>query len=286
MNFELVDQGPKAMTVRARCEALGVTEQGYYAFCTRREAPAAHVERNVRLADAIAVAHAVGRESYGTPRLKTELARHGITASRRRIGRIRDSLGLSVRARRAFVCTTNADSALAASPNLLDRAFVATEINTVWVSDITFLTAGAHWLYLCTIIDCYSGAIVGRKLSRAIDAQLVRDTLAMAVRTRQPPLGCLFHSDRGSQYASAAFRADLAAGGLTQSMSRRANCWDNAVAESSFGRLKTELGDTFADELQAKNAVYDYIDVFYNMIRIHSRHNMAPLNFEHAHTSN
>jgi putative transposase len=232
------------------------------------------------LCDAIAVAHEVGRQNYGTPRLKHELASKGFHTSRRRISRLRRSLSLHVRTRRTLVCTTNADPALAVSPNLLDRAFLATAPNTAWVSDITYLNSGDHWLYLCTIIDCCSGAIVGRQLSRAIDAQLVRDALAMAVRTRRPKTGCIFHSDQGSQYASATFRKDLLSHGFRQSMSRRANCWDNAVAESSFARLKTELGDTFQDDLEARLATYEYIDVFYNMIRIHSRHAMAPLHFE------
>ncbi len=275
------------MTVRARCEALGVSEQGFYAFCARREAPpSARAAEDATLADAIAVAHEVGRQNYGTPRIKSELATKGIHTSRRRISRLRTSLGLRVRAPKAFVLTTNADPTLTVSPNLLNREFVAAAPNTAWVSDITYLTAGDHWLYLCTIIDCYSGMIVGRQLSRAIDAQLVRDALTMAVRTRQPPPGCLFHSDRGSQYASAVFRKDLAAHGFNQSMSRRGNCWDNAVAESSFARLKTELGDTFEDDYQARTATYEYIDVFYNMIRIHSRHSMPPRKFELAHLHN
>jgi putative transposase len=286
MKFELIESGPPAMTVRARCDALGVTEQGFYAFCARRAAPCAHAAEDAALSDAIAVAHEVGRQNYGTPRLKDELATKGFHTSRRRIDRLRRSLGLRVHTRRAFVCTTNADPALAVSPNLLDRAFVAKTPNTVWVSDITYLTAGDHWLYLCTIIDCYSGAIVGRQLSRAIDAQLVRDALAMAVRTRNPKPGCLFHSDQGSQYASADFRKDLTTHGFNQSMSRRANCWDNAVAESSFARFKTELGDTFEDDYQAMVATYEYIDVFYNMIRLHSRHSMAPLKFELAQLNN
>jgi putative transposase len=280
VNFELIARGPTGMTVRARCEALGVTEQGYYAFCSRRSRPSEHAKADATLSNAIAVAHELGRNSYGTPRLKSELETKGFRTSRRRIGRLRDALGLRVKKRRAFVCTTQASPALVVSPNLLERAFVASAPNTIWVSDITYLTAGDHWLYLCTIIDCYSGAIVGRKVSRSIDARLVQDTLATAVRARKPGPGCLFHSDQGSQYASAVFRADLKTHGFTQSMSRRANCWDNAVAESAFARLKTELGDTFDDDHHATNAIYEYIDVFYNYIRIHSRHRTSPLNFE------
>ena len=286
MNFELVAAGHADMSLRARCEALGVSEQGYHAFCARQQAPSRHAQQDGLLSDAIAVAHEVGRANYGTPRIKDELAAKGLHTSRRRISRLRSYLGLSVRAGRAFVHTTQADPALAVSPNLLDRQFVASAPNTVWVSDITYLASGENWIYLCTIIDCYSSAIVGRKLSRAIDAQLVRDTLEMAVRTRAPAEGCTFHSDRGSQYASKSFRHELHLGGFRQRMSRRANCWDNAVAESSFARLKIELGDSFLDDQHARTAVYEYIDVFYNLIRIHSRHHMAPIAFEQAHLQN
>jgi putative transposase len=137
------------------------------------------------LSDAIAVAHERDRKCYETPRLKDALEAQGFRTSRRRIGRLRAALGLRVRTRRTFVCTTNANPALAVSPNLLNRAFVANAPNTIWVSDIMYLTAGDHWLYLCTIIDCYSGAIVGRKLSGVIDARLVQGALEMAVRTRR-----------------------------------------------------------------------------------------------------
>lgn len=280
MKFAAISTGPQDMSVRQRCEALGVSEQGYYAYVDGTTTPAVRDVEDASLADAIARAHAVGRGTYGTPRLKTELAKHGACVSRRRIARIRDHLGLRVKCPRRFVHTTDSDHEFAIAPNLLERKFVASAPNTVWVSDITYLTSSDRWLYLCTIIDCYSGAIVGRQLSRAIDAKLVQDTLAMAIRNRKPAPGCMFHSDRGSQYASEDFRNDLSRHGFVQSMSRRANCWDNAVAESSFARLKSELGDTFTDDINASRQIYEYIDVFYNLTRIHSRHNMAPMTFE------
>jgi putative transposase len=178
------------------------------------------------------------------------------------------------------VHTTDSNHDQPIAPNLLNRAFVADAPNSVWVSDITYLTSADKFVYLCTIIDCFSGAVVARQMSAAIDTKLVVDCLAMAVRNRQPAPGCIFHSDRGSQYASYAFRQALAESGFVQSMSRKGNCWDNAVAESFFARIKLELGDRFENDYEAGIAVYEYIDVFYNFTRIHSRHNSAPMRFE------
>lgn len=268
------------LSIRARCEALGVTEQGYHAHVGRRHGLSRWQRADDALIPHIIAAHETGRGHYGTPRLKTELAKEGLHISRGRIGRLRDFVGLAVRAVKPFVRTTDSNHGLGFSPNLLNREFVAPAPNTVWVSDITYLWCTDHWLYLCLIVDCFSGALVGRQLSATINAALVQDTLAMAVRTRQPAPGCIFHSDRGKQYASVDFRQDLAAHHFEQSMSRRANCWDNAVAESVFGRLKTELGDTFQTDYEARTNIYEYIDVFYNHIRIHTRHDMAPLKFE------
>ena len=190
--------------------------------------------------------------------------------------------GLEVKNRRRFVHTTDSDHTFPVAKNLLNRQFVPEAPNQVWMSDITYLWSANHWLYLCTIIDGYSSRVVGRTLSRAIDADLVCDALAMALRNRGPVPGCVFHSDRGSQYASDRFVKMLKENGFRQSMSRRANCWDNAVAESSFARLKVELGDQFASDAEAVRAVYEYCDVFHNHIRIHSRLNQSPASYEAA----
>jgi putative transposase len=268
------------LSVRARCEALDVTEQGYHAYIGRLGAHSKWQIADAELLPHVVAAHEVGRHTYGTPRLKVELEHQGFQVSRRRIARIRDAAALAVKNRRAFIKTTDSNHSQPIAPNLLQREFVAQAPDKIWVSDITYLWCETRWLYLCTIIDCFSGTIVGRKISAAIDATLVCDTLSMAIRNRKPAPGCLFHSDRGSQYASHEFRAALAHAGMIQSMSRKGNCWDNAVAESSFARLKLELGDTFESDYEARSAVYEYIDVFYNFTRIHSRHKMAPMKFE------
>jgi transposase InsO family protein len=232
------------------------------------------------LGQAIVAAHRVARGTYGTPRLKTALAHQGIRTSRKRISRIRRALGLEVHRQQRYISTTQSKHDSPIAPNLLDRQFDPAAPNKVWVTDITYLRSADHWLYLCTVVDCFSGRVVGRQLSNAIDARLVCDALRMAVRTRRPEAGCLVHSHRGSQYASGDFRALLSQHHLTQSMSRRANCWDNAVAESFFGRLKWDIGEEFDSDAHAVRAVYDYLDVFYNHTRIHTRFDQTPAKFE------
>ena len=222
------------------------------------------------------------RETYGTPRILLDLQASGCRTSRRRIGRLMAHMELRPRCRRRFVVTTESDHEVAV-PNRLDRAFEPVGPNRVWVSDITYLWASTRWVYLCTIRDCWSGAIVGRKVARCIDAPLVLDTLTMAIAQRRPPAGCIFHSDRGSQYASDLVLGCLNRHGFVRSMSRKANCWDNAPSESFFGRLKAELGDAFLDSLDATVQVYDYIDNFYNTTRLFTRIGMAPTVFESLH---
>jgi putative transposase len=240
----------------------------------------AHQLADIEIREAVVQAHALGRETYGTPRIKIELQSRGFGVSRRRIARLRDEAELYVKVPRSFVHTTDSNHHHPITPNLLNRKFVADSPNSIWVSDITYLTSGGKFVYLCTIIDCFSGAVVARQMSSSVDTKLVVDCFAMAIRNRQPAPGCIFHSDRGSQYASHAFREALAESGFIQSMSRKGNCWDNAVAESFFARIKLELGGNFENDYEAGVAVYEYIDVFYNFTRIHTRHACAPMRFE------
>lgn len=282
MKFEAIRTDASGVAVSVKCSALGVTQQGFYAHCQRRLRPSAHNRQDAELTAAIHHAHRVGRQTYGTPRLKTALQDNGFVASRRRIARLRDAAGLKVRCVKRFVRTTNSNHDHPIAPNGLNRDFAVAAPNTVWVSDITYLWVENHWLYLCTVIDLFANVVVGRKLADSLDASIVTDALEMAIHSRRPPPGCLFHSDRGVQYASATVRSVLAKYGFQQSMSRRANCWDNAVAESSFARLKSELGESFPSDAQAVGAVYEYLDVFHNYIRIHSRINTTPAQFERS----
>jgi putative transposase len=273
------------VAVSVKCSALGVTQQGYYAHCRRRAGTSARSQRDAELTTAIRQAHQVGRQTYGTPRLKTALRAVGFAVSRRRIARLRDGAGLKIRCAKKFVQTTDSNHDDPIAPNLLDRDFTVAAPNTVWVSDITYLWVENHWLYLCTVIDLFANVVVGRKLSDSLDASIVTDALQMAVQSRRPPPGCIFHSDRGVQYACHAFRSALANHRFQQSMSRRANCWDNAVAESSFARLKIELGESFPSDADAVRAVYEYLDVLHNHIRIHTRINTTPAHYERMHSN-
>lgn len=280
MRFEAIRNDPSDIPVTAKCRALGVTEQGYYAYCQRRQTPSAREREDIELTIEIRNAHETSRQTYGTPRLKLELCRRGYKVSRRRIHRLRTKAGLFVRRKRKFVKTTNSSHQQPIAPNLLKRQFVTTFPNTAWVSDITYVWVHDHWLYLCTVIDLFSRKVVGRSLKDTLDSSLVLDALHMAWRTRKPAYGCLFHSDRGSQYASDNVRAWLKEHGFTQSMSRKANCWDNAVAESSFARIKNELGETFHSDVDAVTRIYEYLDVFHNHIRIHTTIATTPAEFE------
>lgn len=281
MKFEAIRSDTTlAIPVSWKCSALGVTEQGYYAHCRRKQAPTARDQADAKVSAAIGEAHRVSRQTYGTPRLKTALHAQGYRVSRRRIARLRSALGLAVKRKKKWIRTTDSRHTLHIAPNRLDRNFLVHAPDTAWVSDITYLRSGNHWLYLCTILDLFGNVVVGRKISDAIDSTLVTDALAMAIRSRSPKPGCIFHSDRGSQYASDEVRALLDKHGFAQSMSRKADCWDNAVAESSFSRLKAELGEEFESDAHAVRTVYEYLDVFHNHIRIHSRLNTTPTQFE------
>ncbi len=268
------------LSTAGKCRAMGVTEQGYYAHCQRLKNPSARELDDAKLTEEIKSAFTVSRESYGTPRLKIALERCGHNVSRRRIRRLCRESGLVVKSKKKFTKTTDSSHNDPIAPNLLNRQFTALAPNTALVSDITYIWVHDHWLYLCTIIDLYSRRVVGRALKETIDASLVLDALNMAWTNRNIKPGCIFHSDRGSQYASQKVRKWLKDHGFVQSMSRRANCWDNAVAESSFARIKNELGDTFGSDLQAIRSIYEYLDVFHNHIRIHTTIGTTPAEFE------
>lgn len=281
MKFEAIrTDADDAIPITVKCAALGVSTQGYYIHCKRRALPCARTERDRVLTKAITEAHHVGRQTYGTPRLKLALHQQGHRVSRRTIARLRDAAGLCVRGRKKFTKTTQSEHDAPIAENILNRNFNPPTINHTWVSDITYLWAHDHFVYLCTIIDCFSNRVIGRKISDTLSTTLLTDAFDMAVASRKPNPGCVFHSDRGVQYTSHAFRARLSAHGFLQSMSRKGNCWDNAVSESSFARLKHELGDTFPSDACTVRDVYEYLDVFHNHIRIHSKLNMSPAQFE------
>jgi transposase InsO family protein len=226
-----------------------------------------------------------GRSNYGTRRIKDKLKqRHGLLVSRRRIGVIMRDLGLVAKTKRRYIInTTDSNHSLPIAPNLLDRDFHASVPDQKYVGDITYIPTSEGWLYLATVIDLYSRKIVGWSMDETMKVSLVNDALTMAITTRKPPKGLMWHTDRGSQYASYSHRNLLQKNGIVQSMSRKGNCWDNAVAESFFHTLKTELThhEIYETRAHANQSIFEYIEVYYNRERSHStNNNLSPIEFE------
>jgi transposase InsO family protein len=260
---------------------MKVSRSGYYEWLNR--ALSDRDQENQRLKIMIKEIFIQSRGCYGTRRIAQGLARNDIFVSKRRIGKLMAAAGLACKTKRRFKVTTDSKHNKPISPNLLERQFDVTQPNKYWVGDITYIPTKNGWLYLATVIDLYSRQIIGWSMADNMKAKLVNDALTMALWQRKPKRGLVWHSDRGSQYASDSHRSILRDHGIIQSMSRKGNCWDNAVAESFFHTLKTELTNhhQFNNQQEAKNVIFEYIEVFYNRIRIHSANNyLAPVEFE------
>ena len=268
---------PPAGKVSELCRALNVSSAGFYAWCKRPESK--RTKDDCLLALKVAEAHERSSRRYGSPRVHRDLKKQDIAISRKRVIRLMQEQGLVGRPPPRFVATTDSNHQLEIAPNLLDRNFTASEPNQRWVGDITYLSTPEGWLYLAVIIDQFSRFEVGWAVSTLIDRQLVLKALEMGLKRRGHAE--LFHSDRGSQYASEDHRKALVASGIACSMSRKGNCWDNAVSESWFSTLKFELGETFASEAEAQRQLFSFIEVFYNQQRMHSTLGyLSPAEFE------
>ncbi len=228
--------------------------------------------------------HQGSRQTYGSPRIHAALVAKGFQVGRQRVVRLMANLGICVRPQRQFKATTDSQHDLPIAENFLDRNFTTTEPDRGWVADITYIPTAEGWLYLAVIIDLFSRRVVGWSMAEHLRTGLVLTALEAALGQRLPsPTGLVFHSDRGSQYASGDYQAALEKAGITCSMSRRANCWDNAVAESFFGTLKTELihPRMFSSRAIARTTIAEWIEVFYNRQRIHSTIGyLSPVQFE------
>ncbi len=260
---------------------MKVSSSGYYEWLTRP--PSNRATQNQQLTKSIREVFVSNRNVYGTRRIAKILTKNEIMISRKRIGRLMASAGLYCKTRRKFKVTTNSQHNELISPNLLQRQFDVTQPDKYWVGDITYIPTKEGWLYLATVIDLYSRQVIGWSMANHMRTKLINDALTMAIWKRKPKRGLIWHSDRGSQYASDSHRAILKDHGIIQSMSRKGDCWDNAVAESFFHTLKTELTNhyQFNNHQEAKNVIFEYIEVFYNRIRIHSANNyLAPVEFE------
>jgi len=260
---------------------MKVCRSTYYALLRAPESKRAL--KNEILTEDIKVVFKVSRQTYGARRIKKELALQGETASIRRISRLMKAAGLVCKTIKKFKVTTCSKHNLTISPNLLERNFNVSRKNQCWVGDITYIPTQTGWLYLATVIDLYSRKIIGWSMAGHMRAELVNDAFLMAIWKRKPLKGLVWHTDRGSQYASNSHRTILKDHGIVQSMSRKGNCWDNAVAESFFHTLKTELTHhcKFKNQTEAKAEIFEYIEVFYNRTRIHSSNNyLSPEDYE------
>jgi len=263
------------------CRVLEVSRSGFYSW---RERPTSPTDKaNARMAVEISAVHRGSRCTYGSPRVHAELRSQGHLVGRNRVARLMRQEGLQARRKRRYRTTTDSRHSLPIAANELSRNFEVRAANVAWVTDITYVWTREGWLYLAALLDLYSRRVVGWATSDSLSTKLALDALAMAVRARRPPPGVIHHSDRGCQYASEDYRSALAAAGIRQSMSRKGDCWDNAVAESFFSSIKAELihDADFLDRDSAATAIDEYIRVFYNHQRRHSHNEyLSPVEFE------
>ena len=281
MRFAFIAVEKATYPVRVLCRVLDVSRAGFYAW--HRRPPALRTQQDQRLGVEIQAIHAESRQRYGSPRVHAELRERGQRVGCKRVARLMRAHRLCARRRRRFRITTDSNHPLAVAPNVLARHFTVPAPDTAWVTDITYLWTQEGWLYLAVILDLFSRAVVGWALSARITRHLTLQALTMALGRRRPPQGLLHHSDRGSQYASADYRRALRVHGIVCSMSRRGNCWDNAVAESFFATVKVELAHeaNWATRGQARGEVFEYLERFYNGQRRHSALGyLNPLTFE------
>jgi transposase InsO family protein len=256
-------------TVSILCRCLRVPRSGFYAW--RRRPESTHTRRDRQLRVLVHASFDASRRRYGSPRIHEDLREQHEPASRKRVVRLMQEDGLVARARKRYTCTTMSDHDQPVAANLLDRQFAAPVINQRWVGDTTeFLIGDSGKLYLAAILDLCSRFVVGWALSAVNDRHLTLRALEMAIKRRCPDTGLLHHSDQGCTYASEDYQAALEVRGIVCSMSRRGNCYDNAVMESFFSTVKHELQDRFESHGIAKMALFDYIEVFYNQRRRHS----------------
>ena len=284
--FRFVEQEKARYPVRILCRALGVSPSGYYAW--RSRGPSARERSDAALAAEIRRSHARSRRTYGVPRIWADLAEAGHHVSRKRVARLMRHDHLAGVHRRRFVRTTIRDEAAEPFPDLVNRDFSAPGPDRLWVADITQLPTRSGSCYLASIVDAFSRRVVGWSMATHMRAELVTAALDMAVAHRRPGTDLIHHSDHGTQYTSIAFGRRLRESGIAASMGSVGDCYDNAMAESFFATLETELIDrcTWASPVEAKAAVFEYIEVFYNRIRRHSSlGNLSPEQFEERYRS-
>ena len=267
--------------VQKMCHVLEVSRSNYYRY--KKNPESLRQKANVKLLDSINKVHKMSRYTYGSPRITIELREQGDTCSKNRVARIMRENDIKAKTARKFKVTTNSKHNMPISENLLNQNFSVSTPDRVWVSDITYIRTLEGWLYLSIILDLYSRKIIGWSVSDRITKKVVTDALLKAIWNRKPSKGLIVHSDQGSQYASIEFRNIIKRFGFKQSMSGKGNCYDNAVAESFFHTIKTECvySEVYNSKAEAKSAIFDYIEIFYNRQRRHSTIGyMSPVDFE------
>ena len=269
--------------IRAMCRVFEVSRSGYYEWLDR--GPSKHTQEDDRLRIVIKKCFEQSRETYGSRRIKVDVSQQGKPVSRPRIARLLKEEGLAVKTKKKFRVTTDSKHNLPVAKNILNREFTVDEPNKVYTGDITYVWTEEGWLFLAVVLDLFSRSVVGWSMSARMKAELVCQAMEMACQRCSPSGEIISHSDRGSQYASEEYQKLLAANGMVCSMSRKGNCWDNAPTESFFHTLKTELVHhcKFTTRQEATDAIFEYIEVFYNRQRKHSTLGyMSPAAYEEA----
>ena len=289
MRYACIAQHADEFKVGLMCRMLAVSRAGFYAWCAR--APSARALADDVLLAHVRIAYLESDRTYGAPRVHEELRDQGQRVGKKRVARLMRTDGLVARRPRSAMRTTDSAHDEPVAPNLIARQFALAAqpgLNCVWVSDITYVPTRAGWFYLAVVLDLASRRCVGWAMGGSLEAELALRALTLAFHTRRPPPGLIHHSDRGVQYACHAYRTLLAQHGAVASMSRRGDCWDNAVAESFFATLECELiaRRAWATHAEARQDIFKYIETWYNSRRRHSTlQYQSPVTYEHGLTA-
>jgi putative transposase len=281
VKYQFIQDQRPSFRVSTLCAALGVSRSGFYDWCGR--SPSARSLANAQLVGHIQRIHAASRDNYGAVKTWRALNEQGARCGLHRVERLRRLHGIEAKRRRRFRSANAARHSEPPAPNLLNRHFTVTRSDRVWATDITFIPTREGWLYLAVVIDLYSRRIVGWAMHQRINQPLVIEALTMAIQQRRPAPGLVHHSDRGQLYCAADYRRLLQAHAMIASMSRKGDCWDNACVESFFSSLKNELTwhQAFQTRDQARRAIFDYVECFYNRNRMHETLDyVSPVRYE------
>lgn len=282
MKFAFIASKEVAFPVLAMCKVLGVTRSGFYAWKKRPKSARARADEQLGIV--ITAMHEKSRKRYGSPRIHRALRKKGVRVGAKRIARLMRAAGLVTRQKRRFRRTTDSNHSNPIAPNVLERDFEPAAPNQAWAGDVTYIATGEGWSYLAVLLDLFSRRVVGWAMSTTNDTALALAALQGAVATRRTvPTGLVHHTDRGSPYASDEYRKALKQYGMTPSMSRTGDCWDNSVSESFFATLRAELVDheRYSTAEAAERSIGDYIEKFYNVERLHSYLDyVSPIEFE------